>query len=70
MSREYSVDKQETLPLLAKPEVEGGVPGAHQKIGLWGLVVMGYFFIDGSMYGSEPLLQLGPPAHVCWMHCY
>jgi len=42
--------------------MEGGSAGKH--VGLFGLVVMGFFWVNGGIYGNEELLGAGPPAVV------
>jgi len=47
-----------------------GMGGAHgasdgkKKIGVWGMVVVGFFWVHGGIYGNEALLMAGPPLYV------
>ena len=36
----------------------------ERKVGLMGMIVMGFFWVCGGMYGNEELLQAGPPLYV------
>ena len=47
---------------------EGGgaaaAPAHERKVGLMGMIVMGFFWVCGGMYGNEELLGTAPPALV------
>lgn len=65
MWKESSVDSNYgTVSTESLSSISSKEHGTHKKIGVLGLVVLAFFFIDGSMYGSEFMLQLGPPAYV------
>ena len=34
------------------------------KIGVWGLLVIGFFWVHGGIYGNEAMLMAAPPAYV------
>ena len=34
------------------------------KIGVWGLLVIGFFWVHGGIYGNEAMLMAAPPVHV------
>ena len=38
--------------------------GEGKKIGLWGMVVVGFFWVHGGIYGNEAMLMAGPPLYV------
>ena len=35
-----------------------------KKIGVWGMVVVGFFWVHGGIYGNEAMLMAGPPLYV------
>jgi len=37
---------------------------APKKIGVWGMVVVGFFWVHGGIYGNEAMLMAGPPLYV------
>ena len=45
------------------PSTMGDEPPAR-RVGLFGMVVMGFFWVCGGMYGNEELLGTAPPALV------
>mmetsp|Transcript_25278 Transcript_25278/g.69639 ORF Transcript_25278/g.69639 Transcript_25278/m.69639 type:complete len:233 (+) Transcript_25278:70-768(+) len=42
----------------------GGSGGEGKKIGVWGMVVVGFFWVHGGIYGNEAMLMAGPPLYV------
>ena len=42
--------------------MEGGEKG--RKIGVWGMVVVGFFWVHGGIYGNEAMLMAAPPMYV------
>eukprot|EP00325_Prymnesiales_sp_UTEX-LB-985_P000364 CAMPEP_0174705024 /NCGR_PEP_ID=MMETSP1094-20130205/8398_1 /TAXON_ID=156173 /ORGANISM="Chrysochromulina brevifilum, Strain UTEX LB 985" /LENGTH=515 /DNA_ID=CAMNT_0015903139 /DNA_START=110 /DNA_END=1654 /DNA_ORIENTATION=+ len=38
--------------------------GKEKKIGVWGMVVVGFFWVHGGIYGNEAMLMAGPPLYV------
>jgi len=38
--------------------------GETKKIGTWGMVVVGFFWVHGGIYGNEAMLMAGPPLYV------
>ena len=42
----------------------GGVRGEGKKVGVLGMVVVGFFWVHGGIYGNESMLMAGPPLYV------
>jgi len=42
----------------------GGGTRPGKKIGVWGMVVVGFFWVHGGIYGNEAMLMAGPPLYV------
>jgi amino acid transporter len=42
----------------------GGHVSGEKKIGVWGMVVVGFFWVHGGIYGNEAMLMAGPPLYV------
>jgi len=41
-----------------------GSGGDGKKVGVWGMVVVGFFWVHGGIYGNEAMLMAGPPLYV------
>ena len=41
-----------------------GAPTGNKKIGVLGMVVVGFFWVHGGIYGNEAMLMAAPPAYV------
>ena len=41
-----------------------GSDGKDKKIGVLGMVVVGFFWVHGGIYGNEAMLMAGPPLYV------
>ena len=37
---------------------------SEKKVGIWGMVVVGFFWVHGGIYGNEAMLMAGPPLYV------
>lgn len=49
-----------------RPHMSGGhgSGGDGKKVGVWGMVVVGFFWVHGGIYGNEAMLMAGPPLYV------
>jgi amino acid transporter len=53
---------------LAACNSHSDIPVLHgrdgKKVGVWGMVVVGFFWVHGGIYGNEAMLMAGPPLYV------
>ena len=50
--------------LLTPPSFPHSGGDGKKKIGVWGMVVVGFFWVHGGIYGNEAMLMAGPPLYV------
>ena len=53
-------------PLLSRRPIEAapGPEPRYRHVGICGLVVIGFFWVSGGIYGNEAMLMAGPPLYV------